>query len=96
MSTDNAADFSVNFIADLNAEFIENEELQAIFQEEGEIGSSSYGEYTRIVENDYDELIHKPQINSVELTGDKTSEDLHLQEAMNNLSNEEIEALIFA
>lgn len=41
----------------------------------------------------YDKLIGKPQINSIELVGNKTSEDLLLQTMMIPISNEEIEEM---
>lgn len=42
------------------------------------------------VVNDYEDLIHKPQINSVELIGNKSFDDL----GMAGLSNMEIEELL--
>lgn len=39
----------------------------------------------------YEKLIGKPQINGIELIGNKTSEDLLLQHLMIPLTNEEIE-----
>ena len=39
----------------------------------------------------YDVLIGKPQINGVELTGNKTSDELLLQHLMIPLTNEDIE-----
>lgn len=35
------------------------------------------GEYGGV--KNYEELTHKPSINGVQLTGDKTSEDLHIE-----------------
>ena len=43
---------------------------------------------------DYNKLINKPQINEVTLVGNKTSEDLHLQDEMDYLTNLEIEELL--
>ena len=43
-----------------------------------------------IINNDYEELIHKPQINSVELNGNKSFDDL----GMSGLSNLEIEFIL--
>lgn len=39
----------------------------------------------------YDKLIGKPQINGIELTGNKTSKELLLQHLMIPLTNEDIE-----
>ena len=39
----------------------------------------------------YEKLIGKPQINGIELVGNKTSEDLLLQHLMIPLTNEDIE-----
>lgn len=44
--------------------------------------------------NDYNKLNNKPQINSVELIGNKTSNDLNLQDKMKSLTNMEIEKLL--
>lgn len=41
----------------------------------------------------YDQLIGKPQINGVELSGNKTSSELLLQSMMTPVSNEEIEEM---
>ena len=41
----------------------------------------------------YDKLIGKPQINGIELTGNKTSSELLLQSMMIPVSNEEIEEM---
>ena len=41
----------------------------------------------------YDKLIGKPQINGIELSGNKTSSELLLQSMMIPVSNEEIEEM---
>lgn len=41
----------------------------------------------------YDQLSNKPQINGIELTGNKTAIDLKLQPIMKPVSNEEIEEM---
>lgn len=41
----------------------------------------------------YDKLIGKPQINGIELSGNKTSSELLLQSMMTPVSNEEIEEM---
>ncbi|MEG1426805.1 MAG: hypothetical protein RSC76_03865 [Oscillospiraceae bacterium] len=43
---------------------------------------------------DYCLLQNKPQISGVELLGGRTPKDLHLQEAMDSLTNEELENIL--
>ena len=43
----------------------------------------------------YPPLAEKPSINDVTLLGNKTSEDLHLQEEMDALSIQEIERILY-
>lgn len=45
--------------------------------------------------NDYEKLKNKPSINDVELIGNKTSEELYLQEMMNTLSFQDIDDVLF-
>lgn len=44
-------------------------------------------------ESDYENLENKPQINAIELNGNKTAKELLLQEAMIPVSNEEIDKM---
>lgn len=50
-------------------------------------GSSIGGEYPP--------LINKPKINDVTLLGNKTSEELHLQHKMNEITPQEIDKIIY-
>lgn len=43
---------------------------------------------------DYNRLINKPSINAVELIGNKTSDELYLQDKMDTLTNNDIEELL--
>ena len=43
--------------------------------------------------SNYEELINKPQINNVELLGNKTSKDLKLQDEMESISNLDIDKI---
>ena len=52
-----------------------------------------FGEHTETMTTDYEQLVHRPKINTVELIGDKTGPELHLQDEMETISNLEIEAL---
>lgn len=51
-------------------------------------------EVDSVIENDYTKLLNLPQINSVKLQGNKFSEDLHLQEELEVLTNLEIEEIL--
>ena len=44
--------------------------------------------------NDYELNTHKPSINSIELSGDKDSDSLGLQDKMDAMSNFDIENLL--
>lgn len=54
----------------------------------------SLGDTIPVPERDYDKLYHKPQINNVELQGNKTLEQLNIQETTNPITNLEIETLL--
>lgn len=47
-----------------------------------------------VVTSDYEKLNNLPQINSIELVGNKTAKDLNLQEEMQVLTNLEIEQIL--
>lgn len=44
---------------------------------------------------DYRYLVNKPKINSVELIGDKTAEDLRLQGSMEAIAEHDIDILMY-
>lgn len=48
----------------------------------------------KVVTSNYDELNNLPQINDVELVGNKTAKDLMLQETMTALTNLELEEIL--
>ena len=45
--------------------------------------------------DDYESLINKPQINFVTLLGNKTSEDLGLQSEIEDITNQDIDKIIY-
>ena len=45
--------------------------------------------------NNYNTLTNKPQINSVTLIGNKTGEELNLQDKMKEITNQEIDTIIY-
>lgn len=45
-------------------------------------------------EIDYDQTKNKPRINDVELSGNKTASELHLQEEMHELTDQEIDEIL--
>ena len=63
------------------------------FSETGNTMDVAFGEHVRTVDKDYNELLNKPSINSVELIGNKTGPELSLQDEMDPISNLEIETL---
>ena len=50
---------------------------------------------SRIVYGDYGDLTGKPSINSVEIDGEKVSEDYHLQGKMDVITPQEIERILY-
>ena len=54
----------------------------------------SLGDTIPVPELDYDKLYHKPQINNIELQGNKTLEQLNIQETTNPITNLEIETML--
>lgn len=76
------------------AQFVEpDESLETIFSSEDELDVSfagSSGTY------DYEKLINKPQINSVELIGNKSFEDLGLEQYdFKAVTKTELDAIVF-
>lgn len=59
----------------IKATFKESENMSALFSENDSM-TADFGETTFIRTDNYDELLNKPQINGVELKGNKTFEDL--------------------
>ena len=72
---------------------IENETNEFITVEECGTEIVTFEENTGGTSN-YNYLTNKPQINSIELIGNKTSNDLKLQDQMEALSNIDIENLL--
>ena len=62
----------------LNIRFQEQNESFSGLQESDEMLRFGFGEVNTITENDYERLVHKPQINSIELVGNLTARDLGL------------------
>ena len=76
------ASFRVNFDAD--------DQLQVNFDSGGPGDMAlSFGNITRVVANDYEQLVNRPSIENVELVGDKSFEQLGLTD----ITNSEIEAI---
>lgn len=68
---------------------------EIIADEEVEIGEVKLDVVKEeVVTSDYEKLNNLPQINEVELMGNKTAKDLRLQEEMQALSNLEIEEIL--
>lgn len=69
---------------------IEDLEIDVIFETDSVELNPSFGE-----NSDYNLMANKPHVNSVELTGDKTSEQLGLQSFMKTISNSEIDDILY-
>lgn len=57
----------------------------SLFERSGGMGSTM----------DYKKLDNKPRINSITLVGDKTAEDLQLQKRMDELTEEDIDQMMY-
>lgn len=64
----------------------ESEWLESIKGEKGDPGDLT---------TDYEQLTNKPKINGVELSGDRSSTDIHVQHEMDALSVQEIEKILY-
>lgn len=51
---------------------------------------------TPIEDRDYNRFYNKPQINGVELIGNKLSKEIHVQHEMDEITNQEIDQIIYA
>lgn len=78
--------------------FIEGGEQQVdVLQEGGEQNVGVNSECLIVTEaTSYNRLYDKPQINGVELIGNRTSEEIHVQHEMDDITNQEIDNIIYA
>lgn len=54
-----------------------------------------FDKHYETVTRDYEKLDNLPSINSVTLIGDKTSEDIHVQSPMREMTVQEIERILY-
>lgn len=57
---------------------------------------ATFGEVQRVSTSNYEELTNKPKINGVELVGNKTSSDIHVQDRMNEITDSQIDELFMS
>lgn len=76
----------------MNIDFDNNTNIDVNIADTGSVDFTMDGQISGTT--DYEKLINKPQINEVTLLGNKTADDLHLQEEMDYLTNMEIEELL--
>lgn len=68
---------------------------EIILEEELDIGEMKLDiVIEEVVTSDYEKLNNLPQINEIELVGNKTAKDLNLQEEMKPLTNLELEEIL--
>lgn len=51
---------------------------------------------TPIEDRNYNRFYNKPQINGVELIGNRLSKEIHVQHEMDEITNQEIDQIIYA
>lgn len=71
-----------------------NEEIINIFEGDSNETITPFQETGTDGTKDYEKLKNKPQINTIELIGNRTSSQLGLQDKMHELSNIDIKNLI--
>ena len=76
----------------MNIDFDNNTSIDVNILNSGEVDFTMEGQVPGTT--NYNLLTNKPQINEVTLIGNKSSEDLHLQDEMDYLTNMEIEELL--
>ena len=59
--------------------FESDPDLKAVFEEDAGAKIAKFGEVVEVPTGDYNILINKPKINTVEVVGDKTGDDYNLQ-----------------
>lgn len=59
--------------------FESDPDLKAVFEEDAGAKIAKFGEVVEVPTGDYNILINKPKINTVEVVGEKTGDDYHLQ-----------------
>lgn len=79
---------------ELEVEYDDTTELELEDEETSDIDIENSDVVGTGETTNYEKLKNKPQINSVELLGDKSSDELGLQDEMEALTNTEIESLI--
>lgn len=77
----------------LRATFSTDEDLRSVFEEDDQF-SASFGSCSQIINLDYQSLYNRPLINHVELIGDKSGDELHLQDHMDEITNIELQNLL--
>ena len=77
----------------LRITFEQAEDLRLGFEEEKSL-SVGFGDHIEVAVNDYEPLKNKPQINNIELIGNKSSEELNLQDLMDSISNVELARIL--
>lgn len=76
----------------------DTEQEIGVFQEKGEQPIEGLGDESIIVTEitSYKRLYDKPSINGVTLIDDKTSADIHVQHEMDEITNQDIDNIIYA
>ena len=82
---------------ELELDFSEEDELQLDFEDEEELQLELNEDPKGMTEKNYENLINKPKINNIELLGNKTLNDLGIQEkgsyAEKRITNTELEEI---
>ena len=78
------------------AELIDVKELDFIIDDDQEELDFIFNSYVSLGgTSDYNELINHPYINDVEVVGRKTGPDYNLQNKMDEITNQQIDNIIF-
>lgn len=77
------------------ADVVDVKNLDFVIDEQDESLDFTIDNYINVASTDYLDLINKPQINGVTLVGNKTSAEIHVQDPIGDISNQDIDNMIF-
>lgn len=80
----------VNF----KATFTDTNNLKAEFTDSNSM-TAEFGETTKVSTSNYEDLFNKPSINGVVLTGNRTSAQIKVQDMMEEITEQDIDNMIF-
>ena len=81
-------------MADFNAKFTSDATFNATFSSDSNFGAS-FDDVTKVATSNYEELYNLPKINDIVLKGNKTSADIKVQDLMEEITEQDIDEIIY-